>query len=59
MLYTINCNIQNGIAVDKSATSRRAAVRTSNAIGKIVTSDPLGVKRKSDWDIGAEKVVQA
>lgn len=46
ILYALNCDVKKGIAVDKSATSKRAAVRTSNVSSDNLTQPETTVKRK-------------
>ena len=58
ILYALNCDIKEGIAVDKSATSKRAAVIASNASGGSVPQADSGVKMHSDRDPDAVKVNQ-
>ena len=46
ILYGVNLDINNGIAVDKGATSKRAAVLAAMPFGKRVTQTNREVKRK-------------
>ena len=59
ILYAVNCDINNGIAVDKSATSKRAAVKTSNADNGTISQPPDSVKLKSTRDSDGNSLSKA
>ena len=47
LLYAVNLDINNGVAVDKGANSREAAVLAATPMGGSVAQKASGVKQRS------------